>query len=382
MRSIARAIIGVLAAALAGCGDGGGSNKPATEVPTQRAQPLAAVAPPPAPALALTSVTRTVIAEPVTGTGSIFAVRTTDIGPSVDGVIETVMVRVGDVVKKGQPLFKTRDADARLTVQELERQLALARAQLRQAQSDLGRQDKLRGGGWVSASRMDAIRTSAEVAAAQAGVWEARLAQARQHLSDTLVRAPYDGVITRRDVDEGRFMATRIPGGQGGGGGVVQIMQIDTVAAIVQTPERYLGLLKTGMPVTVRIDSVGGDFKTQVRVINHRLDLATRTVEVRMALPNPDFRIRPGLFCRAEFATEGRSVLTVDARAVFGPEGARYAFLARDGRARRVRLSVRPLADGRLEILSNVPEGTKFLMGPGAESLTDGSAFALPGASG
>jgi RND family efflux transporter MFP subunit len=336
---------------------------------------------PPAPVLEEAAVTRVTVSEPITGTGSLFAVRTTDVGPSVDGIIDAVFVKVGDVVKKGQPLFRTRDVDARLTVQEVERQLSLARAQARNAAADLRRQTQLKGGGWVSAARMDNTRTSADVANAQVGVWEARLAQARQHLTDTVVRAPYNGVITRRDADEGRFMATRTGGfgggGSGGGSGVVQVMQIDPIAAIVQVPERYLNAIQTGMMAAIMIDSVAGEFKTDVRVVNYRLDIATRSIEVRMALPNPDFKLRPGLFCRAVFEQAPRSVLTVDRRAIFGPEGAQYAFVADGTLARKVAVTARPLPSGQLEILSNVPEGTKFLMGQGAEALSDGSV--LPG---
>lgn len=363
---------------LAACGQGD-AKKSEAAVPSE---PKAEVQVAAAPRLEDAVVTRTSVSEPIVGTGSVYAVRTTDVGPSVDGVIDAVFVRVGDVVKKGQPLFRTRNIEARLAVQEIERQLDLAWAQARNAGADFRRQAQLKSGGWVSAARMDNTRTSVDVANAQVGVWEARRAQARQVLADTTVTAPYDGVITRRDADEGRFMATRMGGmmggaGGGGGSGVVQVMQIDTIAPIVQVPERYLTAIRVGMPVTIKIDSIDGEFKTEVRVINHRIDLATRSVEVRMALPNPGLKIRPGLFCRATFASEPRSVLTVDRRAIFGADGANYAFIADGGLAKRVALSVRPMASGQVEILSNVPEGTKFLMGPGAETLSDGSV--LPG---
>jgi RND family efflux transporter MFP subunit len=369
-------ILITLAAAtlLAACGQGD-EKKSGNPAPKAQVQ----VAAPPAPLLEQTPVTRALVSEPITGTGSVYAVRTTDVGPSVDGIIDAVFVRVGDIVKKGQPLFRTRDVDARLTVQEIERQLSLAKAQARNANAEFRRQSQLKSGGWVSASRMDNTRTGVDVANAQVGVWEARLSQARQHLSDTVVRAPYSSVVTRRDADEGKFMATRIPGGMGGqgGGGVIQIMQIDIVAPIVQVPERYLTSIRVGMPVTIKIDSIEGEFKTEVRVINHRLDMATRSVEVRLALANADLKIRPGLFCRATFAPEPRNVLSVDRRAIFGPDGAHYAFVADGGLARRIAVNARALASGQMEILSNVPEGTKFLMGPGAETLTDGSV--LPG---
>ena len=74
------------------------------------------------------------------------------------------------------------------------------------------------------------------------------IAQARQQLTDTVVRAPYDGVITRKDIYEGRFMATRMGGMPGGASGVVQLMDIDIVAAIVNVPEIYVSQIKLKMP--------------------------------------------------------------------------------------------------------------------------------------
>ena len=286
------------------------------------------------------------------------------------------MVQVGDAVKKGQPLFRTRDVDIRLQVQEMERQVALARAQNANAQSDLKRQDALKAGGWVSPSRLDAMRTNAAVTSAQAGVWEARLAQAQQNLTDTIVRAPYDGVITRKDVYEGRFMATRF----GGGAGVVQIMDIDIVAAIVNVPEIYVGQIKLKMPARVHVDGFDKAFDATVAVVNHRVDNQTRSVEVRIAIENKDHKILPGLFCSVDLTPAPRSVLVVDRKVILGGEGARYAFIADNGRAKKITLSTRDLDSDRVEILSNVPEGTELLGGPNLARLSDGIAVKVESA--
>lgn len=322
-----------------------------------------------------TKVERTEVALPITGSGNITPVRLTDIGPSVDGIIEEVMVAVGDTVKKGQPLFRTRDVDIRLQVQEMERQVALARAQSANAQADLRRQAALKEGGWVSTAKLDAMRTNAEVTRAQAGVWEAKLAQVRQNLADTIVRAPYGGVITRKDVYEGRFMATRFGGGgMGGAAGVVQIMDIDTVAAIVNVPEVYVAQIKVDMPAKVRVDGFEKPFDAKIAVINHRVDDKTRSVEVRIAIPNKDHKILPGLFCNVELTPEARKVLVADRKFILGGEGARYAYIAQNGRAKKFALSTRDLDAERVEILSNVPEGTELIGGVNIARLTDGIA--------
>jgi RND family efflux transporter MFP subunit len=365
--------IALLAAAfaLAGCG------KPAESKDAAKPAEVAVT-------VSTVKVTKAEVATPILATGSLTPSRQTDLGPSVDGIIEEVNVAVGSRVRKGDVLFRTRDVDIRLQVQELEKQVALARAQLKNAQAELKRQDSLKGGGWVSQSRMDTTRTNAEVTAAQLGVWEARLAQGRQQLKDTVVRAPYDGVISRKDIYEGRFMSSRFGGfgggGAGGGGGspgVVQIMGIDPLAAIVAAPSTYFGQLKLGMTGRIFIDGVEKPVEAKVAVINYGVDYKARSVEVRFAVPNPDYKILAGLYCRVELIPEARSTLVVDRKAILGPDGSRYAFVAVNGRAKKVSVSTREVDGERVEILNNVPEGTEFLTGPNLSQLADGVAVKI-----
>lgn len=321
------------------------------------------------------------VSTPIVATGNIAPVKSTDIGPSVDGIIDEVMVAVGDVVTKGQPLFRTRDVDIKLQVRELEQQVALARAQYANATNEMKRQNSLKSGGWVSQSRMDTTRTNAAVAAAQVGVWEARLAAARQQLKDTIVRAPYAGVVTRKDVYEGRFMATRFGGGgmMGGAAGVVQIMDIAIVAAIVNVPETYLAQIELGLPAKIHVDGLDKTYDAKILVVNHRVDERARSVEVRFAIGNNDLKIKPGLFCRADIMPPARKALVVARKAMLGGEGARYAFFAENGRAKKIALSTRDLDGERMEITSNVPEGTLLLTGPNLAKLADGMAVTIEG---
>jgi multidrug efflux pump subunit AcrA (membrane-fusion protein) len=164
-------------------------------------------------------------------------------------------------------------------------------------------------------------------------------------------------------------------GGSGGGGGVVQIMDIDTVAAIVNVPEVYVSQLKLDMPARVHVDGFDKPVEAKVAVINHRVDNQTRSVEIRIAIENKDHKILPGLFCSVELMPAPRNVLVADRKVILGGEGARYAFIAENGRAKKITLSTRDLDGERVEITSNVPEGTQLLGGPSLTRLTDGIAI-------
>ncbi|MEZ4292248.1 MAG: efflux RND transporter periplasmic adaptor subunit [Myxococcota bacterium] len=191
-----------------------------------------------------TTVVRESIVEPVFGTGTIVADKTTDVGPRVAGIVDRIDVAVGDRVEADAPLFRTRSVDYEIRVRDAEAALRVARANADKAKRDIERVSALHDQAIASVERVDAFRTASEMAAAQLAQAEAQLAQARQNLADTIVRAPYRGVITRRYVDEGAMLSVVMSTGNA----VLQIMKVDVVFAIVQLPEQYLARVHVGTP--------------------------------------------------------------------------------------------------------------------------------------
>ena len=311
------------------------------------------------------------LAEPVTGTGTIAAHKTTALGPRVDGIIEEIFVRVGDRVKEGQPLFRTRDAEWKLKVAELENQVKLAEAEVRNAQKVFNRSSELHEKGFVSSGNLDDARRGRDAANARLGMATAQLASAQQMLDDCVVTAPFDGVITARDVDEGKFMATRM-GGMGGPGGVLEIMKIDIVAAIVNVPEIYLSKFEVGTKATIYIDSIDRSYESYVAIINDRVDHVTRSVEIRLPIRNEDYEVKPGLFARVEVHPRPRNVLTLSRAALLGTEAARYVFVSDNGTAKRVNVAVRQIDATRVEVLEGLDENGIALTGPNLPLLAEG----------
>jgi RND family efflux transporter MFP subunit len=312
--------------ALAGCGAGD-----------------AAAPPVPAPALRLerSLVTREELVEPVYGTGTLAAQKTTQIGPRVDGIIEAIEVKVGDRVAEGQLLFRTRAIDYAIRAREAEHGLRLARAEEAKALRDLARAEKLAQQGVASDEQLDAARTAREIARSRQGAAETALARARQELADTEVHAPYPGVITRRYVDEGAMLRTMMSATAV----VVEIMKTDLVVAIVQVPELDLARVQVGTPARVRVDGADREVATTVAVLNDRVDPDARAFEVRLPIENPDLRLKPGLFVRAELLPPPRVATLVERRAVQGSGDARFVFIEVDGRAaRRGARRAQPLA--------------------------------------
>lgn len=329
-----------------------------------------------------TSVTSKELVEPVIGTGTIAAAKTTDLGPRVTGIIDKINVYVGARVKQGDVLFHTRDVEIKNRVAELENQVRLAKSEARTAGRAYTRAKELHDSGFVSNGGLDNAQTARDGAVAKLGIAEAQLSSARQMLEDCTVRAPFDGVITRRDVDEGRFMSTMggmgmMGGGQGGGGGsggsVLQIMKIDIVAAIVQVPEVDLPKIHVGSKGKVIIGSMGKSYDSEVYILNDLIDVKTRGVELRLPILNADYEIKPGLFARAEIYPEPRKVLFMQRAAVQGTESQRYVFVDAGGKAKRVPITMQQLDATSVEVTSGLKAGDKVLYGPNLTLLVEGT---------
>jgi RND family efflux transporter MFP subunit len=361
MRSHPCLVAALLVLGLGGCG---GEDTP----------PAASASPEPAAVPVTTAeVRRESIVEPVLGTGTIAAHKTTEIGPRVSGIVDAIHVAVGDRVEEGDLLFRTRPVDYEIRVREAESAVRLGRANAQKAKRDLERIETLHGQNVASDERLDAVRTTLEMAAAQRDQAEAALAQARQNLADTRVRAPYRGVITRRFVDEGAMLSTMMTAGNA----VVEIMKVDMVAAIVQLPEVHLARVHVGTPGVVRVAGIESSYESKVTILNDRVDHVSRAFEVRLAIENADYALKPGLFAELELRPEPRDVTLIERGALLGSEDARYVFVLADDRAVRRSVRVQELDAARVEVLEGLAPGERVLLGPNLTQLSDGAPVAV-----
>jgi len=309
------------------------------------------------------------IQETITGTGTIGAAQTSNIGVVIPGIVERVFVKVGDRVNKGQPLFQTRQNDYEISKQLAVAELTAAEARAEQAVLDYERAIDLLDKSFISQAQLDTAGNSLKAAKAEAGVAEARLAQATQRLADTVVRAPYDGVVTRRNVDEGTYKSTQTFSADSS---VLQLQEIKIVVAVVSVPGIHVTRFSIGTPADLFIDGMDEVFQAEMYALNDMVDMRSRTVELRFALDNEDHRIKPGLFVRAEVHPPERSAMLLVQDAVLERSGSPHVFLLVDGVAHKQPVVLRHHDASEVEILSGLDGNESILFGPDLNRLRDG----------
>ena len=342
----------------------------------ESSSPPEAAARAPVVAVASVAVASESVPDLVLGTGTIVADKATEIGPRVSGTVDVIHVDVGSQVEAGQPLFETRSVDYRLKLAQAEQARRLARAEADNTRRQLERVDQLFSQQVASQGHLDDARTAYEMTAARADNAETGHQMAAQALADTIVRAPYSGVVTRRYVDEGTMLSAQMTSSP-----VVQLMKTDLVEAVVQIPELYLLRVQVGTPARVRVDGVDASFESRVAVINDRVDPATRAFEVRLPIENANRVLKPGLFARAEILPAPRTALVLPRAALLGGESERFVFVAEDGRAVRRVVRTRELDARRVEVLGGLQLGDRVLLGPNLPKLSDGCSISLEVAS-
>lgn len=308
------------------------------------------------------------LVEPILSTGTILALRTTDLVPLVGGLVEEIMVGVGDRVEEGQALLRMRQRDFEIRVERLRQAERLAAAERNNAKLDFENALSLVKRGALSKEQLDDRRTRYEAMSAQLGIAQADVAEAQQALDDSTLRAPYTGVITQRNIDEGAYVPSIMRTNQP----VLQLQEIHTMVAVIFVPERYLRSIKVGTRGTVRVPGLGKSFDTQVHVINDRIDIKTRSIDVRLGIPNAEYEIKPGQFVEVELHPKAHPVLTLPAEVVRGVGAQRYVFVNTSGVAKRTSVRVKDLQDGLVEILEGVSVSDSVVGGADLNLVSDG----------
>lgn len=300
-------------------------------------------------------------------TGYITPRRIATVSAKTTGKVIEVLIEEGMSVTEGQLLARLDDAEALRDVALGEANLQAARLDLREtqvrlelAERELARQTDLVGRKLTAEQAVDAARAErdslqARLASARGQVEVAarRLDQTRQQLDNTLIRAPFSGVVIAKAAQPGEMISPISAGGGFTRTGIGTIVDMESLEIEVDVSEQYIDRVTAGQPVDARLNSYP-DWSIPGRVIAviPTADRSKATIKVRVSIDSRDPRIVPDMGVRVAFLRDdaepmdsNRAVqgVRVPASAVLDDGGAASVFVIADGKASRraVRLGER-----------------------------------------
>jgi RND family efflux transporter MFP subunit len=332
--------------------------------------------------------------------GYVVARRQATVSSKITGKVVQVAIEEGQHVTRGEVIARLDDTNARAAVGEAragkaqaEATLTAARVALDNATPTFHRNQEQFSKGVISAQEFDtakaaydSARTSVGVAESGVKVAAANLAYAERSLDDTVVRAPFAGVVTVKAAQEGEMVSPVSAGGGFTRTGIGTIVDMDSLEIEVDVSENFINRVHAGQPVTARLNAYP-DWKIPAHVIAiiPTADRAKATVKVRVAFDTRDERILPEMGVRVAFldsaareasadATPGPAerpmIVPPDAVQASGETGVVFVLNGDRVERRSVRLGERVTA-GQV-VLSGLAAGTRLATGDLAK-LTDGA---------
>ncbi len=288
--------------------------------------------------------------------GTLQALREAEIVALQLGIIKSISVEEGDTVRKGDALLK-------LDGRELTLQSSAAELQLGNLRQELERLEQARGG-VISKEEIDKQRYAVEEARAAAKL-------SKHQAKQTLVRAPFEGTIVERMVDEGNLATTSTP--------LFKVADLSSLELELHVPEKDAATVSDD--AVVEIELVDGS--TATATIARRapvVDPMTGTVKFTVRATEFPAAAKPGAFARAKVLVASRKATpSLPRTAVFEVEGKPHVYVIHDGKAKRT--PVRPGLEGdeRVEILEGLTAADVVVEG-GAAGITEGMPLKPAGA--
>lgn len=313
----------------------------------------------PAPTVSAAPAEITRFADSIEAVGTALANEQVTLSAPVTERIVRLNFDDGAFVRSGQTIAILSQGQQTASLNE-------AQARAREAQQQLRRIEELKERGFATTSSLDTQVAAAAAARAQA-------AGARAEISDRIVRAPFSGWVSLRNISAGAVVQA--------GTEIATISDISSIKLDFPVPETMLSAIRPGQPIVARAAAWPDEsFSGRIATIDPVINPNTRAVTVRARLPNPGNRLKPGMLLTVNIETAPRAAPAVPELAVVGEGDNRFVYVVgADNKVRRTNVKTGMRSGGKIEIVEGLPQNARVVT-EGVVKLADGMAVRVAGA--
>ena len=328
-------------------------------------------------------------------TGRVSAQRKAAVSTKATGRLEFLGVQEGSVVKAGEILARIENRDVSATLDQAQAALRAARAnveqgmaELRDAESNLKRSEDLANKNFISSASLDTAKARFDKARAAVaslngaiGVAQANVRATSVAVEQTLIRAPFDGVVLTKNANVGDII-TPFSSAADSKGAVVNMADMSTLEVEADVSEISLSKITVAQPVEIQLDAFP-DLRLLGKVsrIVPTVDRSKATVLVKVEFVEKDKRVLPDMSAKVSFLSrelksdERKSVIAVQPAALVKRDGRDVLFVIDNNAAKQVAVTVGSKI-GDLTQVSGVKPGDKIVLTP-SEKVKDGVPVAI-----
>jgi RND family efflux transporter MFP subunit len=305
--------------------------------------------------------------------GTLAAERKADLRAEASAVVLEVLKDNGDLVRRGDLLVRLDETAIRDNLNAAEDSARNASFQWEQAKRNLERLKTLRASGMATLQSIDDAEIRANSAQNEVSAASSRVAQARQQLQRTQVRAPFDGVIGERKASPGDTASI--------GKELLKVIDPASLRFVGRVSADKAGQVQLGQSVRFRVNGYGDEsFEGKVTRIDPNANEATRQIEVLVAFTGPARPRVAGLYAEGQISSgaKAQTVPVVDESAVQRADETSFVWRVDASAVHKVAvtLGARDVRSGRYAVQAGVQTGDRLLRNPGS-SLKDGQAISL-----
>lgn len=329
-----------------------------------------------------------------TVSGKLEAVQSANVVAKIPGKVAAVHVDIGSVVKAGQLMVTLENDTQKAAVSQAAAGVAQAKAGLARAEADLitakasyqvdkanyERNKELLAADAISQSAFESIELTykkskenvertlpAALASSRAALQSAQAAlqSAQATYNDTLIKAPFSGVVTARNINPGEMASSAAP--------VVTVVNLDKVIVKATVNEDMVNQLKQGQEVMVKVGAISAEpFKGIVSNIALAADSASKAFPIKVQIDNSKHQLKPGMFAEVQLSKDRAKALLVPREAVVREGDKDVVWTVKNGTAGKREVKAGESDGKQIIILSGLNEGDE-VVAAGQESLQDGA---------